>query len=64
MIIYRIINSAISTTTQHKLATWNRLAPNHAAIRPAIRASSPDRGVCVDCMMAGNVITARVIYGT
>ena len=52
------------TTTQHIMATGNSPKPIHAAMMPMMRAMSPGTDDCVTSMIAGNVITASVTYGT
>ncbi len=44
--------------------TGKRPNPNHAAMMPSARAIAPASGDDVASVIAGNVITARVTYGT
>ena len=48
------------TSTQQITDTGNSPAPSHAAMIPAISATSPEIGVWVAWMMAGKVMTASV----
>lgn len=57
-------SSVIKTTAQQAQATGNRPAPNHESAIPMTSAIIPATGDCVASTIAGNVITARVIYGT
>ena len=57
-------NSVTNTTEQQSNATLKRLAPNQAATIPAINAKPPEISDCVAWIIAGNVITASVTYGT
>ncbi len=57
-------NSMMNTVTQQKIETCKRLLPYHAVMTPTIRAANPDITLFVALIMAGNVITARVTYGT
>ncbi len=58
------INSTISTAAQQHAATVKSLAPSQARTMPIIRAAIPAIGLCVALTIAGNVITAKVTYGT
>ena len=44
--------------------TCKRLLPNHAASTPTISAAARDIALPVELIIAGNVITASVTYGT
>ncbi len=44
--------------------TGNNPAPNHASSIAATKATAPDTGDPVACVIVGNVITASVTYGT
>ena len=54
----------MNTTMQEQTATPKRLTPKYASRTPATRAASPDHMLLVASIIAGNVITARVTYGT
>ena len=56
--------SSMKTVRQQRIATGKRPALNHAAIIPRMRAKVPVHGDFVLLMMAGKVITERVMYGT
>ena len=56
--------SYISTTPQHNAAIPIILIPFQAAIIPVIKARIPASGTLGAVMIAGNVMTARVTYGT
>ena len=45
---------------QQMAATGNSPMPRHAATMPAIRATVPEMGDIVVCMILGKVITASV----
>ena len=47
---------------QQMAATGNSPMPRHAATMPAIRATVPEMGDIVVCMILGKVITASVTY--
>ena len=58
------INSTISTTKQHIDATEISDIFFHDAIIPITNARAPAIGELVHSIIAGKVITDRVIYGT
>ena len=64
MLDFYIKNSNSNTTAQQETATISKSAPTHAATIPTMRATSPEMGLWVAFTIAGNVITARVTYGT
>lgn len=53
-------NSITNTSTQQITDTGNSPAPSHAAMIPAMSATSQEMGVWVAWMMAGKVMTASV----
>ena len=53
-------NSITNTSTQQITDTGNSPAPSHAAMIPAMSATSPEMGVWVAWMMARKVMTASV----
>lgn len=53
-------NSITNTSIQQITDTGKSPAPSQAAIIPAISAKSPETGLWVAWIMAGNVITASV----
>lgn len=57
-------NSRMNTTAQHTHETLKRPAFNHAATSPAAKAAMPAIGLWVALIIAGNVITESVTYGT
>ena len=59
-----IKNSRMNTVRQQRMATGKSPALNHAAIMPKMRAIEPVHGDFVVWIMAGKVITERVMYGT
>ena len=59
-----IVYSIISTTRQQMMETGKRPRSNQAAMMPSAKAMAPAIGDDVASVMAGNVITARVTYGT
>ena len=62
---YRIKNNSnISTTRQQDEATLNKSKPFHATNRPTTNAAIPEYTLWVAFIIAGNVITASVTYGT
>ena len=61
---YNTMSSITNTLTQQAEATMNRFPPNQAQIMPATRAPTPAIGEFVASMIAGNVMTASVTYGT
>ena len=54
----------MKTTPQHAHATGNNPTPKYERTIPAISAINPATGDCAASIIAGNVITASVIYGT
>lgn len=54
----------MNTTAQQIQATGNKPAPSQEATIPIINATHPASGDCVVSTIAGNVITAKVTYGT
>ena len=54
----------MNTTAQHTHATGKSPAPMSESTIPITRAAVPAIGFDVACTIAGNVITASVIYGT
>lgn len=54
----------MKTVRQQITATGKSPALNHAAIIPMMSAAEPVIGDFVVWMIAGNVITDKVIYGT
>ena len=57
-------NSVINTTKQLAAAVINRLGFFHATMIAVISAKVPEIQDCVAVMIAGNVITESVTYGT
>ena len=57
-------NSKTNTTRQQMTETGNRLRPAHADTMPTTKATAPAIGEDVASSIAGNVITAKVTYGT
>lgn len=57
-------NSKINTTTQQIQATVSNCPFNKEAITPTAKAQRPASGMPVTSMMAGKVITLKVMYGT
>ena len=57
-------SSSMKTAVQQVTATLKRSNPNHATMMPTRKDIAPDILLCVAFMIAGNVITARVTYGT
>ena len=57
-------SSRMNTTAQHTHATGKSPAPMSESTIPITRAAVPAIGFDVACTIAGNVITASVIYGT
>lgn len=49
---------------QAEAATAKRLAPFHASITAKMKATEPATGESVASIMAGNVMAAKVTYGT
>ena len=62
--IYIKNSSSMSTTRQQDEATLNKSNPFHAANRPTTKAAIPEYMLWVAFIIAGNVITANVTYGT
>ena len=62
--LFYMNNSEINTTKQLAAAVINRFGFFHATIIAAISASVPEIHDCVAEIMAGNVITESVTYGT
>ena len=56
-----MMNSIINTTAQQQIDTGNNPAPSHAAMIPMRNAAAPATGDCVTSMIAGKVMTDRVI---
>ena len=54
----------MNTTAQQTHATGKSPAPKNEIITPITSAMIPAIGDCVAWTIAGNVITARVTYGT
>ena len=57
-------NSIRNTIMQAEAATAKRLAPFHASITAKMKATEPATGESVASIMAGNVMAAKVTYGT
>ena len=62
--IYIRKNSSISTIRQQDEATLNKSKPFHATNKPTMNAAIPEYMLWVAFIIAGNVITAKVTYGT
>lgn len=62
--VYFINSSVKNTMMQQILATGKSPAPKKAQVNPVTKAKIPEICDCVELIIAGKVITDKVMYGT